>query len=274
MADWPARVGDAGLSPAFEPSMWPTQHPRIFYMNPTRRLFASIAILALGLAPALSAADAPPQSKNGFTVVLDMKMDEKGLAEDAKVVSSDDPSKEHLLERNALRMAHEVKLAPHFKDGLAVKFTARAPFFFPVEGDEGPEDPGVIKPKITAAQQPVYPPVAAAKNEVGAVILEVMVAADGKVSNVKVLRSSGPAFENAATDAVAQWTFIPAMQNGSPISSRWRMSLCFETDVLTADWTWHIAPRPSLGNYTVIHRTKVAEPAPAPEKPAGQTPGG
>ena len=237
-------------------------------MNHTRHLLSFLAILSLGLAPALSAADAPAKPSSGYTVTLDIQMDEKGLPETAKIVSSDDPSLEGLLVKAAFRKAQDVKLPPRLKDGKAVKFTARAPFFFPVEGDEGPEDPAVIKPKIAHAIQPVYPPEAAAKGEVGAVVLEAMIGAEGKVSNLKVLRGSGPVFEKAVTDAVAQWTFIPAMQNGSPIASRWRMTLCFETDVLAADWTWHIAPRPSIGNYTVVHRTQPAAPAPTVPVPA------
>ena len=249
----------------------PSNLPDVF-MNNIRHLSAPLALLALGFAPVLSAADAPDKPKNGYTVTLEIQMDENGQAESAKTVSSDDPSVEHLLVKAAYHQAQAVKLPPHLKDGKPVKFTARAPFFFPVEGDEGPEDPGVIKPKIVSASQPVYPPEEAAKGEVGAVMMEVMIGADGKVSSLKALRSSGPVFEKAATDAVSQWTFVAATQNGSPIESRWRMSLCFETDVLAADWTWHIAPRPSIGNYTVVHRIRPAEPAPAPEKPATPPP--
>jgi protein TonB len=241
-------------------------------MNPTRHLLASLALLALGFVPALSAADTPDKSKNGYTVTLEMQVDESGKVEDAKVISSNDTSSEHLLEKTAFRRARDLKLAPHLKDGKPVKFTARAPFFFAVEGDEGPEDPAIIKPRILKASRPVYPPQEAAKGEVGAVILDAMIGTDGKVSDLKVLRSSGPVFEKAATDSVTQWTFVPATQNGSPIASHWRMSICFETEVLAADWTWHIAPRPSIGNYTVVHRigpdAPTAAAAQPPEPPA------
>ena len=230
-----------------------------------RKLLVFLTALSLGLSlPAPAADDAAKPKPGGYTVVLEMKVDEKGEIEDARVVSSDDPSAERLLEKKSFQKARELKLIPRVKDGKAVKYTARAPFVFPVEGDEGPEDPAVTKPTIRTASQPVYPPEEAAKGEVGAVILEAMIGVDGKVSDLKTLRSSSPVFEKAVMDAVAQWIFVPAAQNGSPVASRWRMSICFETDVLAADWTWRIAPRPSLGNYTVVHRTK---PEPAPAEP-------
>ena len=242
-------------------------------MNTTHRLLFSFALIALGSAPALSAADAPAKPKNGYTVLMEVQMDENGTAEGAKVISSDDTSLDRLLERNAFRSAHDLKLPPHLKDGKAVKFAARVPYFFAVEGDEGPEDPTVIKPKILNANRPVYTAEAAAKGEVGAVILEIMVGADGKGSDLKVLRGSGPVFEKAAMDAVSQWTFVPAVKEGSPIASRWRMSICFETDVLAADWSWRLAPRPSLGNFTVVHQTKPVTPSTtlAPIEPAPAT---
>lgn len=234
----------------------------------TRKLLVSLAALSLGLSLPLGAADAPAKPKTGYTVVLEVKVDEKGQAEDAQVISSDDTSLDHALDKAALRKAKDIKLAPRLKDGKAVKYTVQAPFVFSVDGDEGPDAPGAPKPKIFSAVQPVYPAELAAKGEVGGVILEVVIGTDGNVSNLKVLRSSNPVFEKAAAAAVQQWSFVPALQDGSPVASRWRLSVCFETDVLATDWTWRIPPRPSLGNYTVVHRTLAAEtPAAQPATP-------
>jgi protein TonB len=233
----------------------------------TRHLIASLTLISFGLGClTLSAEDkAATKPQSGYTVVLDLKIDPAGVVEDAQVITSDDASVDHILERTAMENARVMKLPPRMKEGKAVAYTARAPFHFPVEGDEGPLAANLAKPKITGATQPVYPAELAAKGEVGGVILEAVIGVNGAVTNLKVLRSSNPVFAQAAVAAVEHWAFVPAQQDGTPIESRWRLSICFETDVLTTDWIWRVAPRPSLGNYTVIHRTLPAEaPAAAP----------
>jgi len=238
----------------------------------TRRLFLALAALSFGLS--LSAADPAAEAKNGYTVVLDMKVTEAGVVDDAKVVSSDDRSVDHILDRMAMEAARVMKLAPRLKDGKAVVYTARAPFKFTVEDDEGPDANNAPKPSIHHAIQPIFPAELAAKSEVGGVILEAVIGVDGKISALKVLRSSHPEFAQAATTAVNQWTFTPAKKDGVPVESRWRLAISFETDALRADWKWRFAPRPALGNYAVVHRTLPDAPAaaatPAPAQPVAK----
>jgi TonB family protein len=236
----------------------------------TRHLLVPLFALSLGLSLSASAADTPTKAKPGYTVVLEMLVDEQGTVEDAKIISSDDTTIDHMLDMTALGKARGIKLAPQIKGGHAVKYSVQAPFVFPVEGDQGPEANNAPRPKISHAVQPVYPADLAAKGEVGGAILEAVIGANGTVTSLKVIRSSSPVFAQAATAAVNTWTFIPAQLDGKPVESRWNLSICFETDVRTTDWAWRVAPRPSLGNYTVIHRTLPPEtPAPAAEaKPA------
>ena len=236
----------------------------------TRRLLPSFATLALGFYLSLSAEDktppaAPPSA--GYKVELEMKVTEAGTVDDAKVIASDDTSVDHVLERMAMETARTAKLAPRIKDGKAVAYTARAPFMFAVEGDEGAASNKAPKPSIHSAVQPVYPADLAAKGEVGGVIFELVIGVDGKISTMKLLRSSNPKFEQAATTALKQWVFTPAKKDGVPVESRWRMAVSFETDVLQADWVWRFPPRPSLGNYTVLHRTRPDTPATSPAVP-------
>jgi TonB family protein len=244
-----------------------------------RRLLTSFAILTLGFCLSASAEDKAPAvaaaPSTGYKVVLEMKITEAGTVDDATVFSSDDTSVDHILERMAMDKARTAKLPPRMKDGKAVAYTARAPFIFPVEGDEGPDANNAPKPSIHSAVQPIYPADLAAKGEVGGVIFELIIDADGKISKMKVLHSSNPEFEQAATTALKQWVFAPAKKDGVPVESRWRTALSFETDVLQPDWLWRFAPRPSLGNYAIVHRTlpdaPPATPGKAPE-PA-KTPG-
>jgi len=247
----------------------------------TRRLLATLA-LTFGLGLSLSAADPAPAPQTGYTVVLELKMSENGTVEDAVVASSDDTSVDHTLERMAMEAARALKLPPRLKDGKAVKYTAKAPYIFTVQNDEGPEANNAPKPSLRSAVQPTYPAELAAKGEVGGVILELIIGADGKVTSVKSLRSSHPLFDQAAIAAVNQWIFSPAQKDGVPVESRWRIALSFETDVQRAEWQWRYTPRPALGSYSVVHRTLPDEPvalpppvsAPGPatsaEKPVGK----
>ena len=232
----------------------------------TRRLLLSLATLtfSFGLGLALSAEEKAADAKIGYTVVLDLKVTEAGTVEDALLVSSDDTSVDHILDRMAMEAARVTKVPPHLKDGKAVKFTARAPFLFSVENDEGPESNKAPKPSIRNAVQPTFPADLAEKGEVGGVILEAVISATGNVTSLKALRSSHPGFEQAAIAAVNQWVFIPAKKDGVPVESRWRMAISFETDVMRADWKWRFAPRPALGNYSVVHRTLPSEPVALP----------
>jgi protein TonB len=60
---------------------------------------------------------------------------------------------------------------------------------------------------------PVYPDVAMRARISGMVILEAVIDAEGRVANVKVLRSV-PLLDQAAIDAVRQWEFTPTRLNG------------------------------------------------------------
>ena len=76
---------------------------------------------------------------------------------------------------------------------------------------------GAIRsPQKTKDVEPDYPPVAAAAKVQGVVILEVLVGADGRVNDARVLRSV-PLLDRAALDAVRQWEFTPTLLNGAPV---------------------------------------------------------
>jgi TonB family protein len=229
----------------------------------TRFLLSLLALLLPGLGLAASAA---VTASAGYEVVLEMKINEEGVVQDATVVSSDDTSADHILELLAMDAARNTKVPPRMKDGKPAKFTARAPFLFDVEGDEGPAANNAPKPKLRTAPQPVYPAELAAQGVVGGAILELVVGTGGNITSLQVLRSSHPEFAAAATAAVQQWVFAPALNNGVAVESRWRLAVSFESEALRADWKWRFAPRPSLGNYAVVHRVPASAPVPAPGK--------
>ena len=63
---------------------------------------------------------------------------------------------------------------------------------------------------------PVYPTVAQAARVQGVVILEAVIGTDGRVTDVKVLRSVA-LLDDAAIAAVRQWEYMPTLPNGVPV---------------------------------------------------------
>jgi len=76
---------------------------------------------------------------------------------------------------------------------------------------------GDIKPPVKVkGAAPVYPDVAKRARVEGVVILEVTVGTDGKVKDIKVIRSV-KLLESAAMDAVRTWEFKPTLVNGQAV---------------------------------------------------------
>jgi|GEM_PF-968687 len=219
-----------------------------------------------------SAADNPVVARQGYTVDVELKVNDKGETESVSLVDSEDTSTGQVLSKMAMAMAMKTKLPIREKDGHPIAYTARAPFFFPVEDDEGPAaQTAFTKPrgKIKEAIQPSYPPALQARGEVGGVILELLIDAEGNISRLTTLRASNPEFEQAAVTAVKTWKFHPSEKDGKPVASRWRLAVVFDTSDRMADLKWRIAPRPSLGSFVVYHDTApVATPAPTSTAPA------
>jgi protein TonB len=126
-----------------------------------------------------------------------------------------------------------------------------------VRADPGPADPGPQtvaggqgEPVVTSpppalpgpsriarlrggeAMQPPYPPASRALDEEGSVTLAVSIAADGRVSAVSLLRSSGFArLDKAALDfALRRWRFEPALDNGKPVASTRNFTVRFSLE--------------------------------------------
>ena len=86
-----------------------------------------------------------------------------------------------------------------------------------VEQDGALRVGGTVRPPMKIRDvRPVYPPIAQQARVQGVVIVETRIEKDGRVSNVRVLRSI-PLLDQAAIDAVMQWEFTPTLLNGVPI---------------------------------------------------------
>ena len=76
---------------------------------------------------------------------------------------------------------------------------------------------------------PAYPSISRRLGEEGRVLLRVQVSAAGGAMSVEVKQSSGyERLDDAARHAVSQWKFVPAHQNGLPITSWVEVPLQFK----------------------------------------------
>jgi protein TonB len=71
-------------------------------------------------------------------------------------------------------------------------------------------------PERIAAAPPVYPPLALTARVEGDVILEAVIGSDGRVRDVRVLRSV-QLLDEAAVEAVKRWRYTPTRLNGIPV---------------------------------------------------------
>jgi len=86
---------------------------------------------------------------------------------------------------------------------------------------------GAIKePRKLKNVAPVYPDVAARAMVEGVVILEIAIAPNGRVDDVRVLRSI-PLLDAAAVAAARQWVFAPTLVHGVPVSVAMTVSVRF-----------------------------------------------
>jgi len=81
--------------------------------------------------------------------------------------------------------------------------------------DATPDD--LSSPTATRKVDPAYPLELMRQNVSGTVILYALIRADGRVANVRVLRSVDDRLDHFASDAIAKWQFQPATKNGAPV---------------------------------------------------------
>jgi protein TonB len=86
---------------------------------------------------------------------------------------------------------------------------------------------GVTEATLVHNVPPVYPSQARTTGLSGAVILEVTIAEDGSVQDLKLV-SGPPLLADAATNAVRQWRYRPSLLNGKPIAVQKQITIVFK----------------------------------------------
>lgn len=80
--------------------------------------------------------------------------------------------------------------------------------------------------ELIRAVPPIYPINAENNHITGVVVLEALIAKDGRVAKVEAI--SGPAqLRQAAVNAVQQWRYKPAVKDGVPTEFTTRINLNF-----------------------------------------------
>jgi protein TonB len=90
------------------------------------------------------------------------------------------------------------------------------------------EQKGVVPPKPIRRDAPAYPPAVRELGIEGTVEVALTVLRDGSVGWVRIIRAEPRGyFEQAASESVRGWRFVPATQDGAPIECRLRTRVRF-----------------------------------------------
>ncbi len=84
------------------------------------------------------------------------------------------------------------------------------------------------KPRVVYQATPNYPSELRGKKVEGAATVIFIVDSTGRVTNPRVERSSLPAFDRPAVDAVKQFKFEPAVRGGQRVDCRMRITIRFQ----------------------------------------------
>lgn len=96
-------------------------------------------------------------------------------------------------------------------------------------------DPGEVfsladldqRPRAIFQTPPQYPAEFRRRGVAGTVTIAFTVDVHGRVANPRVERSTNPAFESPALEAVRQWRFEPGTRKGQPVPFRMRIPITF-----------------------------------------------
>ncbi len=86
----------------------------------------------------------------------------------------------------------------------------------------------VLAPRPLATPDPEYTEQAREARLQGMCVLELIVGADGRPRNIRVIRKLGMGLDEKAMIAVSQWTFAPATKQGTPVPVQISVQVSFK----------------------------------------------
>ena len=88
--------------------------------------------------------------------------------------------------------------------------------------------PCASPPKALFSPDPDYPEGARQNNLSGTVVLWTIVTTEGTASNIKVAKSAGHGFDEAAIASVKRWKFEPGQYDGKPVAVKINIEVNFK----------------------------------------------
>jgi protein TonB len=199
-------------------------------------------IAAVYIAPAFATDELPEPPRTTAFVLVNAVMPPLPAVPIRRVPEQPSPNPIPIAEPDGVQPERPVDPAPPGIDDVPT--TGALPFGDPI----GPIDPGPPPPPLPRLPKepvpvgsiiraptklvhvsPVYPPFALAAHKEGLVILQAVIAEDGSVRDVKVLRSQ-LLLDQAAIDAVRQWRFTPSLLHGEPVPVVMTVTVNFTID--------------------------------------------
>ncbi len=86
---------------------------------------------------------------------------------------------------------------------------------------------GVSAPRIIYREEPEFSDEARKNKYQGAVLLDVVIGVDGRIHDVRVIRSLGMGLDEKAIEAARNWRFEPGKKDGLPVSVEVNMEVNF-----------------------------------------------
>jgi TonB family protein len=175
------------------------------------------------------------------TVVVDAVVDVTGKVSETEVVSGPE-----ILRQSAVDAVRSWKYQPGRLDGRPVAVHTKVNIEFRASGQDAVTGGTVTVPPVSSAApasvtvtgarleapeliaspSAIYPATARANHVEGVVVMDALVDATGKVTQVKAI--SGPApLQQAAVDALRSWKYQPARQDGQPVAQHTQVSISF-----------------------------------------------
>jgi TonB family protein len=94
--------------------------------------------------------------------------------------------------------------------------------------DAGSAGGQIRQPRKLKDVRPIYPEALSLARTDGDVVLDAVIGVDGTIRDFRVVRSSNPEFERAASEAVRQWEFDTTLLNCQPIEVNMRVNIGFK----------------------------------------------
>ena len=131
----------------------------------------------------------------------------------------------------ALIAVREWGFAPVTRQGKPAHVRVRMPVRFPPASERVRDVANVdVAPRLIKAVPPDYPAALRRQGEQGRIHVRFTVGVEGRTSDIRVIGSSDPEFNQPVIKAVAQWEFSPGEVDGVPVPTRMEQPVVFSLE--------------------------------------------